>query len=178
MYCKLAKFQKINLARSKKTILSKDFMKINLSKTDFLTSKTKKVFTHLWKTFSKALIPCYFDPELYICIETDLLGYVIGDVLSQMTLDQHFSNPMPYEDPISTRSDISLWHLVTFFSLKIISAKIRYETYNQDLMAIVEVFQTWHHYLEGYQYEVFVFTHYNNFYWFIDTKNLSSCLVC
>ncbi len=52
------------------------------------------------------------------------------------------------------------------------------KTYNQELLAIIEVFKTWHHYLEGYKYKVFIFTDYNNLRQFIDTKSLSSRQVC
>lgn len=43
-----------------------------------------------------------------------------------------------------------------------IPTKICYETHNQELIAIVEPFMTWHHYLEDYKYEFFVLTDYNN----------------
>ncbi len=59
-----------------------------------------------------------------------------------------------------------------------IPAEIWYETDNQELLAIVEVFKTWRHYLEDCKYKVLVLTDYNNFRWFMDTKNLSSCQVC
>ena len=55
-----------------------------------------------------------------------------------------------------------------------IPAKTRYKTYNQELMAIVEAFKTWHYYLEGCKYKVFVLTDHNNLCQFIDMKNLSS----
>ena len=49
-----------------------------------------------------------------------------------------------------------------------------YETHDGELMAIVETFKTWQHYLKGYKYEVLVLTDYNNLCQFIDTKSLSS----
>ncbi len=51
-------------------------------------------------------------------------------------------------------------------------------THNQELLAIIEAFKTWRHYLEGCKYEVLIFTDHNNFRWFMDTKNLSSYQVC
>lgn len=48
-----------------------------------------------------------------------------------------------------------------------------YETYNRELLVIVEAFQTWRHYLKGYKYKVFVLTNYNNLQKFIDIKSLS-----
>ncbi len=58
-----------------------------------------------------------------------------------------------------------------------IPAKTCYKTHDQELLAIVEVFKTWHHYLEGCKYEVLVFTDHNNLRQFMDTKSLSSCQV-
>ena len=43
-----------------------------------------------------------------------------------------------------------------------ISAKSRYETHNGELLAIIETFKTWRHYLEGSQHKVLVLTHHNN----------------
>ena len=51
----------------------------------FLTSDAKTAFNHLWLAFTKAPILRYFDPECYIWIETDVLGYVIDGMLSQLT---------------------------------------------------------------------------------------------
>ncbi len=55
-----------------------------------------------------------------------------------------------------------------------IFTKTCYKTHNQELLAIVEAFKTWRHYLEACKYEVIIFTDHNNLYRFIDTKRLSS----
>ena len=55
-----------------------------------------------------------------------------------------------------------------------IPAKTRYKTHNSKLLAIVEVFQTWRHYLKGCKYEVLILTGHNNLCRFINTKSLSS----
>ena len=55
-----------------------------------------------------------------------------------------------------------------------IIAKTWYKTHNAELLAIVKVFKTWHHYLEGYKQEIFVLTNHNNFRWFMNIKSLSS----
>ncbi len=171
----------VKLAKSKKPKLTK-FKKSDLpkasSETDFLTFGAKETFIHLRKSFTKALILRHFDPECHIRIETDALGYASGGVLSQMTLDQHSSNHVTYEDPISSKSEIDQWHPVVFFSQKMILTETWYKTYNQELLAIVEAFKTWHHYLEGCKYEVLIFTGHNNLWQFMDTKSLSSRQVC
>ena len=55
-----------------------------------------------------------------------------------------------------------------------IPAETRYETHNGKLLAIVEAFKTWRHYLEGSQHKVLVLTNHNNLCWFMDTKSLTS----
>ena len=135
-----------NLSKSKKTVGS-----------DFLTPGAKLAFTELRQAFFKAPILHHFDPECPIRIETDASGYTIGGVLNQLTSD-----------------DLGRWHLVAFFSCKMIPAKTRYETYDGKLLAIFEAFKTWKHYLKGSQHEVLVFTDFNNSRRFMDTKSLSS----
>ena len=111
-----------NLSKSEQTVRS----------SDFLTPGAKQAFTELRQAFFKAPILHHFDPERHIRIETDVSGYAIGGVLSQLTLD-----------------DSGQWHLVAFFSQKMIPAETRYETHNGELLAIVEAFKTWRHYLKG-----------------------------
>ena len=55
-----------------------------------------------------------------------------------------------------------------------IPAETRYETYDGKFLAIVKVFKTWRHYLEGCKHEVLVLMDHNNLRCFIDTKSLSS----
>ena len=55
-----------------------------------------------------------------------------------------------------------------------ILAETRYETYNGKLLAIVEAFKIWRHYLEGYKHEILVLIDHNNLQGFMDTKILSS----
>ena len=136
-----------NLSKSKKTVRS----------LDFLTPGAKQAFTELKQTFLKAPILHHFDPECHIQIETDASGYAIGGVFSQLTSD-----------------DLGRWHPVAFFSQKMIPAETRYETHDGELLAIVEAFKTWRHYLEGSRHEVLVLTDHNNLRRFMDTKSLSS----
>ena len=54
-----------------------------------------------------------------------------------------------------------------------IPVETRYETYDGELLAIVEAFKIWHHYLKGCKHEVLVLTDQNNLRRFINTKSLS-----
>ena len=142
-----------NLFKSKKLTKSKKAVRSS----DFLTPRAKLAFTKLRQVFLKAPILHYFDLKLHIRIEIDVSSYAIGEVFSQLTLD-----------------NLGQWYPVAFFSHKMIIAKTRYEMHNSKLLAIVEVLKTWRHYLENSQHEVLVLTNHNNLRRFMDTKSLSS----
>ena len=61
-----------NLSKSKKTVGS----------SDFLIHEARLGFTELRQASVKAPILHHFDPKRHIQIETDVLGYAIGEVLS------------------------------------------------------------------------------------------------
>ena len=123
----------------------------------YLIPIARLAFTQLKKVFTKAPILWYFDPEYYIRIETDVSGYAIGRVLSQLTLN-----------------NLGWWNPVAFYTQKMIPAKIQYKTHNGELLAIVETFKTWRHYLKGCKHKVLLLTNHNNLYCFIDMKSLNS----
>ena len=127
----------------------------------FLTPGAKEAFNQLRQAFTKATIFQHFDLECHIQIETDTSGYAIGGVLSQLISDQLTSGQ-------------GQWYLVACFSRKMIPAETWYETHDAELLAIIETFKTWRHYLEGCKHEVLVLTNHNNLWQFINMKNLSS----
>ncbi len=55
-----------------------------------------------------------------------------------------------------------------------IPVEIWYKTHNRELLAIVEAFKTWKHYLKGFKYEILILTNHNNLQRFMDTKSLIS----
>ena len=57
------------------------------SRLGFLILKARLTSTKLKQAFIKALILYHFHPDCHICIETDVFGYAIGEVFSQLTLD-------------------------------------------------------------------------------------------
>ena len=134
-----------NLFKFKKTIGS-----------DFLTPGAKLAFTKLRQAFLKGPILYHFDLERHIQIETNELGFVIGRVLSQLTLDNS-----------------SQYYLVAFFSRKMILVETNCKTHDGKFLAIIEAFKTWRYYLESSQNELLVFTNHNNLQQFMDTKSLS-----
>ena len=123
---------------------------------NYLTSDAKRAFDQLCQAFTKAPILQHFNPKQYIQVETDVLGHAIGGILSQLT------------------NDLGQWHPLAYFLHKLIPAKTWYKTHNSELLAIVEAFKTWQHYLEGCKHRVFVLTDHNNLWQFMDTKSLIS----
>ncbi len=52
-----------------------------------------------------------------------------------------------------------------------IPSETRYETHDGELLAIIEAFKTWRHYLEGCTHEVLVLINHKNLQRFMNTKN-------
>ena len=155
-----------NLSKSKKSKIVKSGVQTRLGamgEPTFLTPSVKEAFNQLRQAFTEALILRHFDPKCHIRIKTYASGYTIGGVLSQLTSDH-----------LTSDQDQGQWHPVAYFSKKMIPAETRYETHDSELLAIVEAFKTWRHYLEGCKYEVLVLTNHNNLRRFMDTKSLSS----
>ena len=109
--------------------------------------------------FTKALILNHFNLECHIWVVTYASGNAIDGVLSKLT------------------SDFGQRSSVAHFFQKMIPAQTQYKTHDRELLAIVEAFKTWWHYLEGCKHEVIVLIDNNNILKLIDTKNLSFCQV-
>ena len=145
----------------------------------FLTSDAREAFNRLRQAFIKAPILQYFDPESHIWIETDASNYAIGGVFNQLSADWVAPDkPNSAKSRNSIKSDFGQWHPIAYFSKKMISTETQYKTHNAELLAIIEAFKTWRHYLEGCKHEVLVLTDHNNLRRFMDTKSLSSRQVC
>ena len=56
---------------------------------------------------------------------------------------------------------------------KIINIKLNYEIYNKELLAIVDIFEEWRVYLEGFMYLVKILIDYKNLLYFIIIKKLN-----
>ena len=68
------------MSKFKKMIKSNDFL-------DFFTSRTRQIFIKLRQAFIRALILYHYNLECYILIEINVLGYLMGKILSQLILD-------------------------------------------------------------------------------------------
>lgn len=59
-----------------------------MGKSKFLISDAKEAFNQLWQTFIKALFLQHFNPNCHIRIETNVSGYILGKILSQLIFNQ------------------------------------------------------------------------------------------
>ena len=159
------------MTKSKILVKSKnhDFPKFSTEEagTGFLTPKARLVFTQLRQAFVETSIFHHFDPKSYIRIETDVSGYAMSGILSQLS-----SGTWP--DGVVTKDDLRQWHLIAFFFRKMIPAETWYKTHNGKLLAIVKTFKTWQHNVKGCKHKVLVLTDHNNFCHFMNTKSLSA----
>jgi hypothetical protein len=97
----------------------------------------------------------YYDLKKLTRLETDASGFALVGVITQQ------------------QEAGGLWHPVVFWLRKILSAEMNYETYNQELLAIVEIFKVWRYYLLGVHVTVIVLTDHNNLKYFMTTKALN-----
>jgi len=87
-------------------------------------------------------------------VETDASGYAVAGILNQLHSD-------------------SQWHPVAYWSRKIIDAEMRYQTHDQELLAIVAAFKHWRHYLEGSRRQVQVMCNHANLQRFMELPSLN-----
>ena len=64
------------------------------------------------------------------------------------------------------------WHLVAYFSRKILVAEQNYDIYNKELLVVVNALEQWRQYAESYL-ELTIYTNYKNLLSFTTTKALN-----
>ena len=108
-----------------------------------LVGDADQAFRRLLQAFQEAPVLRHFDPARPICLETDASAVARAAILSQS-------------------DDEGRFHPVAFSSVKFKGAETRYGTPDQEMLAIVEAFKHWRHYLEGSNHPVEVlFDHLN-----------------
>ena len=113
-----------------------------------------QAFEILKMTFTSAPILIHSNFQKPFFLESDASDYALGAVLSQHGEDGRL-------------------HLVAFHSRKFTAAKINYEIHNKELLAIVDSFQEWRHFLEGAQHPIIVHTDHKNLEYFMSAKVLN-----
>ncbi len=123
---------------------------------NFILTKDAEISFHqLRSAFTIALMLRHFDPLLFIRMETDASGFAISGILSQ----QH--------------PETGHWHPVTFWSRKKLPVEMNYGIGESDMLAIVEAFKQWRHFVEGATYRVAAITDHANLQRFLIDKTLN-----
>jgi len=140
----------------------KDYSRVARPLTE-LTKKTERwsrnpeagrAFNELKKRFTTAPILAHFDIQRPVIIETDVLDFALGAVLSQ-------------------KDEENQLHPVMFHSRKFQPTEINYEIHDKELLAIVDAFKHWRRYCEGATHQVQVYSDYQNLEYFTTTKLLN-----
>jgi hypothetical protein len=97
------------------------------TETFYWGEKADKVFNMLKELFTTAPILRMFDPLFRTRLKTDILGFAIRAIISQL-----------FHDLIYRRDD---WHPITFWSRKMTGAKRNYETHDGKLLTIILAFK-------------------------------------
>ena len=122
------------------------------------TDGAEAAFHKLKACFLEDVILAYYDPNLRCKVETDASGKALGAILSQAHL-------LP--------DGRTVWRPVAFFSRKMQGAELNYGTPDQEMLAIVECFKEWRHYLEAPALPTIVLTDHQNLRYFMSTKELN-----
>ena len=116
--------------------------------------QAQKTFKDLKVAFTTAPILLHLDFSKAFYLETDASDFALGAVLSQMGEDGKL-------------------HLVAFYSRKFSAAEINYEIHNKELLAIVDSFQEWRHFLERAAQPITVYTDHKNLEYFTSARVLN-----
>jgi RNase H-like domain found in reverse transcriptase/Reverse transcriptase (RNA-dependent DNA polymerase) len=125
-----------------------------------MTTAARESFKTLKTAFTTTPVLVHFDPSKKIRVETDASKFAIAGTISQQT-----------DAGDGTKKH---WHPVAFWSRKLTGAERNYSTHDGELLAIVQAFKNWRHYLEGSRFTIEVITDHNNLRYFMETKYLES----
>jgi len=113
-----------------------------------------QAFETLKKAFTTAPILTHPDFQKPFFLETDAFDFALGVILSQPDKDRRF-------------------HPIAFHSRKFTTAEINYEIHGKELLAIINSFQEWRHFLKGAQHPVTIYTDHKKLEYFMYAKVLN-----
>jgi hypothetical protein len=122
------------------------------------TECEEHAFRAVKAAFIGAPVLRHYDPAAELRMETDASAYAISAILSQK---------------LYAGEERAGWYPIAFWSRKLIPAECNYETHDGELLAIVEGFKQYRHYLEGAAHAVQVLTDHNNLRGFMGVKRLN-----
>lgn len=118
------------------------------------TEKEAKAFETLKEKILEEPVLLTADPEKPFEVETDASDYAIGGQLGQ-------------------RDKEGRLHPVAFLSKKLNGPELNYGIHDKELMAIIQAFKEWRHYLVGANHKVTVYSDHKNLTSFTTTKELN-----
>ena len=92
------------------------------------------------------------------CLEVNTSGYALGGVLSQLQDNK--------------------WRSVAFISCTMMDAKLNYDIYDKELLAIMYVLKEWRPYLLDARETFEIWTDHKNLSYFRKAQDLNSCQAC
>ena len=118
-------------------------------------SPQQQAFLTLLGTFQTAPLLRHYNPSLAIRLEADASNVALGGVLSQL------------------QEDTKQWHPIAFYSKQFKGAELNYATPDKELMAIIECFKHWRHYLEGSSHTIEVWSDHMNLQGFMKQPRIN-----
>jgi hypothetical protein len=118
------------------------------------TPEAESAFNLLKTKFTNAPILLHADPQKQFFIEADASDFAIGAALLQ-------------------KDENGFLHPISYHSRKFLPPEINYEIYDKELLAIVESFKVWRHFLEGATHQVIVHSDHRNLEYFFSSRNLN-----
>jgi hypothetical protein len=118
---------------------------------------------------------------------TDKQQKAFDTIKAKVLEDPILMNANP-EEPYEVEADASDWclggqlnqkgkdgkmHPIAFFSKKLHGPELNYQIHDKELMAIIEAFKEWKHYLMGAKHQIKVYTDHKNLAHFLTTKELN-----
>jgi len=146
-------YQRFIFQYTKVTAPMSDLLNNSLGKREW--NRTAELgFRKLRKALTKAPIHQDFDPAKPFMLHTDASGFAITGILN------HYNG-------------FGILRPVNFYSRKCSPAEQNYDTYDRELLAIMETLRQWRHYLEGANHKILIQCDRNNVEYFQTSKVLS-----
>jgi len=118
-------------------------------------NRKQDTFDRLKELITSAPVLALPDNKRPYRVEADGSGVATGAVLSQLS---------PEDDK---------WHPVAFLSKSLSAVKRNYKIHDTEMLAIVRALEEWHHYLEGVQHPIEIWTDHKNLKYFCIAQKLN-----
>jgi transposase InsO family protein len=118
------------------------------------SAEAQIAFDHLKLAFTHGPILAHADFAAPFVVETDASDFALGAVLSQADTDGHLRP-------------------VAFHSRALRDAELNYTVHDKELLAIIDAFKTWRHFLVGSPHEIVVYCDHRNLLHWTKERNLN-----